>query len=83
MCETLWEMLTVENINASATVVTALATVILMAITGFYACQTRKLVQVEAERSEFEAKRAELESRPYLQLRFFNWGGANESRGIS
>ena len=48
MCETLWEMLTVENINASATVVTALATVILMAITGFYAWQTRKLVQVEA-----------------------------------
>jgi len=50
MWNTLWQMLTVQNINAWATV-------ILVAVTGYYAYQTRKLVRVEAERSAFEAKR--------------------------
>src|SRR4029453_18105810 len=69
MYETLTVQNTVQNINAWATVISALATGILVAITAVYTWQTQKLVNIERERSEFEAKRAELESRPYLQVR--------------
>ncbi len=64
----------VQWINAWGTAVSAVATVILVAITGYYAYQTRRLVKVEADRSEFEAKRSELESRPYLEVRILAWG---------
>jgi len=66
MWATLWGMLTVQDINAWATV-------ILVGITAYYAYQTRRLVKVEADRSEFEAKRSELESRPYLEVLFQRW----------
>ena len=73
MCETV----TVQCLSAWTTVVSALATLILVAITGYYAWQTRKLVNIEAERSAFEANRAELESRPYLEVRFLDWDAVN------
>ncbi len=49
----------------------------ILTVTGYYAYQTRKRVKVEADRSEFEAKRSELESRPYLEVRFLDWGAGN------
>ena len=55
MWETRWAILTVPNISASATAVSAFASVILVAVAGYYAYQTRKLVKVEANGSEFEA----------------------------
>ena len=84
MWETLWGMLTVQNINASATVINALAAVILAVITAIYTWQNRSLVNqnktlvnIETERSAFEAKRSELESRPYLEVRFLDWDAVN------
>jgi len=77
MCETG----IVQCLSAWTTVISALATVILVAVTGYYAYQTRKLVTIEAQRSKFEAERSELESRPYLEVHLMNWG--EETRGPS
>jgi hypothetical protein len=78
MLETVWQVLwanlTVNNINASATTINALAAVILAIITFVHVRQNKTLVRIETERSAFEAQRADLASRPYLEVRLFKLG---------